>query len=267
MSDKKTPCNIDFSLCRRSRRKRRGNSRYILLFLLISFLLISTLYGFFFAIRNLSLFNVKAIIIAGNTNLDEEFLKELAGEFIGSNLYSIPLKTIGYKYDNIVRIDRLRIRRVFPNKLKIIVQERIGYMYIKTVEGLLIPVDVQKTILDKRGSYLSEDLPIIHTELRERDLVVGKVLEDDHVDRVYEIHKYLINGNIDEKIVSEYYLRNNDLHLIDSGTGSSICLGRKQYSEKLQKLEFILDNMGIEPGTYIDLRFADQVVIRSESKR
>jgi len=205
--------------------------------------------------------------VTGNTNLEEEFLTGLAVEFIGSNLYSVPLKTIGYKYDNIVRIDRLRIRRVFPNKLKIVIQERIGCMYIKTTEGFLIPIDEQRTILDNRGFYLNEDLPIIHTDLRAKDLVVGEVLDNDLVVRIYNVHNYLVKSNIDERIVSEYYTKNNDICLIDSKTGSSICLGRDNYSERLQKLAFILDNMGLEPRTFIDLRFADQVVIRSESKR
>lgn len=247
----------------RKQRKRRGNSRFILLFLGMVLLLITIITGFSHVIKHLSWFDIRRIVVSGNVNLEDTFLQELAAEFIGTNLYSIPLKNVSYKYENIVRIKRLRVRRVFPNRLKLIVNERVGFVYIKTAEGSLVPIDIEKTILDRKGFYLKEDLPVVHTNISVRELNTGDVLENSFVDKICEIHKMILSSNISESSISEYYQHNNDLFLIELNTGSRICLGRDNYPEKLQKLEFVFENIGIERLSFLDLKFADQIVIRS----
>lgn len=245
------------------RRKRRGNSRFIIYFLLISALVIFAVRGGHYLLRHVSWFNITSIVVTGNINLDEESLKELAAEFIGTNLYSVPLKTVEYKYENIIRISDIKIRRVFPNRLKLIVEERIGFVYVKTNEGILIPVDEYGIVLDRRYSFLSENLPIICADISKKDLIPGNGTDNEVIQQAIEIHKTVIESNINENDVSEYYLSNGNFYLIELNSGSRICLGKENYREKLYKLEFIMDNIGIEKQSILDLRFEDQVVIRN----
>ncbi len=259
-------------------RKRRGNSRYILFFILICLLIGSTGWGLSLMVRKLDFFNIRTIDVTGNQQLEEEFLKELAAEFIGKNLYEVPLRNVSYKFENIIRIERVRIRRVFPNKLKLIVQERTGYIYLKTVEGILVPLDKEKRVLatpnssyqkedytsagtDSKSFYLREDLPIFHSGLSIKDLNTGDIVNDRSLERVYHVHRLITGGRIEENSISEYYLQDDDIFLIEMRTGSIICLGEKNYPEKLHKLEFVLENVGLDPNTFLDLKFKDQVVI------
>ncbi len=269
---------------KRSSRKRRGNSRYVIFFLLIVLLLVVTIWGLNSVIKKMDLFNIKSIDISGNEHLEREFLRELASEFVGVNLFAIPVRTITYKYENIVRIEKIKIRRIIPGKLKIIVQERAGFLYVKTVEGVLIPLDKEKRILatpftnysntsttsdnsKKQGFYLTEDLPIVHTTIKLEDLVMGEILEDVFVDKVYDLHNHVLLSNINDKFISEYYQLKEEIFLIELHTGSHICLGKEDFSNRLHKLKFVMENLGIEPYTYLDLKFKDQVVIRSRGTK
>ncbi len=249
------------------RKKRRGNSRYILLFIGICLLALSILWGFHHIIQKMSIFNVSRIVIAGNINLEEEFLKEIATEFIGTNLYSVPLKTVMSKYDTVPRVKKMNVRRVFPNRLKLIIQERESYMYLKTEDGSLIPIDEQYTVLDKKNSYLLEDLPIIHTNYRSADFTPGTMVEDEKIVFIFEVHNLFKESKIDENLISEYYIEDDDLHIIELNTGSEICFGNDKFPEKIEKLAFVWENFGFENKQRVDLRFKDQVVMRSEGIR
>ncbi|MBW6516416.1 MAG: FtsQ-type POTRA domain-containing protein [Candidatus Cloacimonetes bacterium] len=246
----------------RKLRKRRGNSRYYLLFIVLAFLFLSMIMGFSHLVRHLSMFNIHRIIIVGNQNLDENFLQDLAAEFIGENLYSIPVRNVSNKYEDIVRIASLRVSRSFPNRLKIMINERIGYVYIRTIEGSLVPLNIQRIILDAKGIYPQEDLPIIHSRLSVSDLTTGSILDDDHIEKILNVHELILKSNIDERSISEYYIQNNNIYLIESMTGSKVILGDKDFPQRIQKLEFVMDNIGLNRRSTVDPRFDGQVVIR-----
>jgi cell division septal protein FtsQ len=225
------------------------------------------MWGFHHIIQKLSIFNVSRVVVTGNINLDEEFLKEIAVEFLGINLYSVPLKTVSSKYDAVTRIKKINVRRVFPNRLRLIVQERESYMYLKTREGLLIPIDEQYTVLDRKESYLLEDLPIIHTDFRSDELATGARVDDDKITLIFGIHELFKESELDEHLISEYYMEDDDLRVIEVNTGSEIRLGNDGYPDKIKKLAFVWENFGFENKQIVDLRFKDQVVMLSEGIR
>ncbi len=243
-------------------RKRRGNSRYIATYLSIAILIPIMISIAYIIASRVEYFTITRIEIVGNQNLNSSFLEEMSSGFIGMNLFSVSEKNISLKYENIVRVKNTKIKRILPDKLRIIVNERTGHFYIKTVEGYLIPIDKGMVVLDNNGFYLSEDLPIIDTDLSVNALTTGTVLENDFIVEVYQIHSIIEESLIDSKFISEYYRLNSDLYIIEARTGSRICIGSKNYEERLTKLEFVWRNIGIETHQEIDLRFDNQVVLR-----
>ena len=245
----------------RNRRKRHGNSRYAVLFLFIIFGLVIAGFTAKHLLGRMSFFTIQQIVIAGNVNLNSSFLEELAQENIGQNLFQISKSAIEGRYDNIVRIKEMTVTRTLPNKLKISIKEREGFVYIKTKEGILIPVDQEMTILDNRGFYLAEDLPVIHSSIAITDLVPGERIVDEMIREICSFHTSLIASTINEKNVSEYYIKDNSLVIVEAQTGSRISLGSDSYTEKIEKLEFVWQNVGIEKESQLDFRFKNQVVI------
>lgn len=243
-------------------KKRRGISRYIVTYLLI-FLSLPVLYlAARFAASRVDYFTIERIEIVGNVNLNSSFLEEMSSGFIGMNLYSISKQNISLKYENIVRVKDTKIGRVLPDKLRIKIIERIGYLYIKTIEGYLIPIDREMIVLDSNGSYISEDLPVVDTDLSIDALSTGSVLENEFIEQVMLVHSAIERSRIDPDSISEYYRVDNDLFFIEAKTGARICLGAEDYEDRLSKLEFVWENVGIETHRKIDLRFNNQVVLK-----
>ncbi|MFA5497990.1 MAG: FtsQ-type POTRA domain-containing protein [Candidatus Cloacimonadia bacterium] len=247
----------------KKRVKRRGNSRYVMLFIMIGvglIILSSILYTYS---KKWSFFNVRKIEISGNQNLETDFLREMVSEYIGVNINTISARQLSYKYSNIVRVKKMKLRKVLPFKLKLIFIERIGYAYIKTIEGVIVPIDKEFVILDKGGFYLQENLPIIETKLSIADLQTGETLEDENVTQLIEVHKLIEENNIDGTLISEYYINRGNVYLIEANTGSVVCLGNKDFPTRIQKLKFVCDNVGIVEYKHIDLKFENRIIVKS----
>ena len=66
-------------------RKRRGNSRYVMLFIFLGVLLIALALTSYSFAKKMDFFNITKIEVVGNKNLDTEFLREIAKEYVGVN--------------------------------------------------------------------------------------------------------------------------------------------------------------------------------------
>jgi cell division septal protein FtsQ len=248
---------------RSQRRKRRGNSRYAIFFLLIVIAIIVSGFTATHFMKRMSFFDIEQIIVDGNENLNSSFLEELALEFVGQNLFAVASNDVRLRYDNIIRIKRMKTRRSLPNKLKLIFEERKGFVYLNTKEGVIVPVDKEMMVLDNRGFYLSEDLPVFHTDISKEELLAGDTLSNEIVAEIMNVHERIALSSIDEQLISEYYFRNGNLFIVEASTGSRICLGSESFQDKIEKLEFVWQNIGIENNTKMDFRFKNQVVISS----
>ncbi len=262
--------NDNFEIKRR-RIKRRGHSRYLLLFAAISIVLVIGVYIGSLQLKNMEYFTVNKIEVVGNVNLNSLFLEELSKEFIGMNLFSVNLDDLIFKYDNIARINSIKAKRDIPDKLVIVIKERIGYLYVKTVEGILFPIDFERIVLDNRGFYPNEDLPVYDSNLSSEQLVIGDNIIDDGLETIFSVNSIIKASNFNEKYISEYYFTGDDLNIVidtskNSTTICHVCLGNGNYQDKIEKLQFISDNVGIEHLTVLDFRFNDQVVIRGRKK-
>ncbi|MDD3052641.1 MAG: FtsQ-type POTRA domain-containing protein, partial [Candidatus Cloacimonetes bacterium] len=238
-----------------------GNSRYFATFFVFLVLAGSLVYLSKYLLRNIPLFNIRKIEIVGCNNL--ESLEDLAEDFIGRNIFEVPNDEIKLRYENIIRIKKVKINKVFPAKVKIEITERIGEFYVRSKEGMLFPIDGDRIVLDTNQFYIKEDLPIIVTDIPYEKINIAQKLDNELVNEVFEL-RTLINENIpnfDTKI-SEYYKKNDRLYFTDIDFGSSIYLGKDDLEDKLKRLKFVLDNRGIPENKVIDLQYKDMVVIK-----
>jgi len=247
------------------KKKRSGSSRYFFFFVV----LIVLIYGSYIGIHNLftklDVFKVKSVMISGNENLETDFLKNICNDFINLNLYSISKRDVLKKYENIVRIDDIKVFRIFPNKLKIVISEKMGEFHFLTENGNIYPIDKNRIILDNLNFYENEALPVIGTWIPDADIIIGQKLQNDLIEKVFVLRDKFNSVNSDFiNSISEFYLNGENLIFVNANVGYKIVFGDDEIEEKLKKLIFLEQNRTFEKGTTIDLRFKDQLVIRSE---
>ena len=208
---------------------------------------------------------VKSIEISGNENLETVFLKNICNDFINLNLYSISKKDVLKKYKNIIRIDGIKVSRIFPNKLKIEISEKKGEFFFRTESGIIFPIDKYRVVLDNVNFYENEVLPVIGTKIPDSEIIMGKKVENVLIEEIFSLKKKFASVNPDFiNSISEFYLKDENLILVNANIGYRIVLGNNKIEEKLKRLIFLEQNRTFEKGTTIDLRFKDQLVIRSE---
>ncbi len=247
------------------KKKRSGSSRYFFFFLVLLVLIYGVYFGMNSLFTKLDLFKVKSIKISGNENLETDFLKNLCNDFINLNLYSISKKDVLRKYENIVRIDNIKVSRIFPNKLKIEINEKKGEFFFRTDSGIIFPIDRDRVVLDNVNFYENEVLPVIGTKIPDDEIIIGQRIENALIEKIFTLRKKFANVDPDFiNSISEFYLKDENLIFVNANIGYRIVFGDNEIEEKLKKLIFLELNRIFEKGTIIDLRFKDQLVIRSE---
>ncbi len=246
------------------RHKRRGNSRYFIIFLGCMVFMGMLFFVMQYIFRSMEFFTIDKVEITGYQNLGKDFYEDLAKDTIGMNLYSIRKDEIAARYENIVRVRNVKVSRVLPKKLKIAIEERLAVLHVKTKDGVLLPVDRDLIVLDSEGAYLAEDTPIVSLDIPSADVQLGERLNNDRLARIYALHNEIarLNRKIAES-VSEYYFEGREICMIEASSGCLIYLGDGQLEEKLHRLEFFGGNKGFLDNTVLDLRYKDQIVART----
>ena len=248
-------------------KKKTGSSRYFFYFIFSTGIIIIAYFGVKSLIIKMDMFYISKIKISGNTNLETEFLQNLSRDFLGQNLYAISKKNVLQKYENIVRIDDIKVTKVFPDELRIMVKEKKGIFYLKSKEGELFPIDRNRIVLDNKNFYEHEIIPVIETNIPSDIFLFGEKIENDFVERVFTFYDRLIKTNPEfSNHISEFYKDDDDIIMVETNIGYRIIFGDDEVEEKLKRYVFLEQNRTFEKGTIVDLRFKDQLVIRSEDQ-
>lgn len=246
-------------------RIKTGSSRYFVFFFLVICLLTIIYFSVKGLLAKVDWFHIETISIEGNKNLETEFLSNLSLDFNGQNFYAVSKNDIYIKYSNIVRIKDMKIKKIFPNKIKLEIVERKALFNIKTTEGEIFPVDKEKIVLDNDKFYAEEDLPVICTEVPASDIKFGTQVQDPFLERVFTFYEnvYLQFPEFFDN-VSEFFPRENEIFIVEAKTGYKIVFGDEEIVDKVKRYEFLEQNRTFEKGKIVDLRFKDQLVIRDE---
>lgn len=248
---------------RKKSRKRRGISRFIILGLLLLAIAYGIWIGLTMVLKRMDLFRVKKIEIVGSKNLDKNFLKNLSREFIGKNLFDIPTSDILVKYDNIIRVKKVDVNKKLPDVIEIKITERIGILYVKSMEGDFLPIDEDKIVLDKADFYFSEDLPVVSLNISNHTFKLGEKIQDKQLDRIiYLLRKIQKIDPVFLTNISEFYIFENEVYFVDSQNGCRVILGEDDLDDKIKRFLFLRSNKGFERNSIVDLRYKNQIIVR-----
>lgn len=248
---------------RNKTRKRRGSTRYFVLFIFIAIFLYLIWLGLTSVLKNIAYFKIDKIEIIGQKNLDQTFLKNLSKDFIGVNQFNISRRDVARKYENIVRVKHVTIKRRFPSTLQIIINERIGCLYVKTIEGDFFPVDNEFVVLDKADFYFSEDIPLVSLNIPKTMVHLGEKLKTQTLNSIMALHIKITK--IDKNFISnisEYYVKDREIYFVDSHSGCRVILGDKDIEKKIKRYIFLRSNKGFKQNSIVDLRYNNQIIVR-----
>jgi len=248
-------------------RKRRGNSRYYLFFFVSLLVIAITGLGIWFALTNVKFLNLQKIEIVGNKAIPDSLIQQIAKPYLGSNLIAISGKQLKHKLHKLSRVKEIKLRKKLLHTLEIQVTERRGFIYLKTLEGDLFPVDSEGVVLARYSQVFTEDLPIYSSYLGTGQIKTGRRLLNSSLNRVLNLQKRILKEAPDFlPYVSEYYLIDNTINIIDARHGTRLIPSAEDLSAQLSRYQFVQENGNINKHSVVDLRFKNQVVVKAGNK-
>lgn len=195
------------SIERKVRKKKIGLITILLIFLISIFIILST---------KTSFFNISEIVIQGNSVLDDEKVILASGLNYGENIFKIRTQEAKKNLLSHPYVKSVNIKRIFPDKLVIIIKERN--------EFLLVPYLDSYIYLDDEGYILNllayrKDNILEVEGINIKDISIGKkILLEDSVSleeiiglikdcKKIGLYKEIKKVNLDNKSNIEIYLK------------------------------------------------------------
>jgi len=244
--------------------RRRGNSRYYWIMIVVLVCLSATFFGFYQLLISVSWFNIGNITVKGNQYVPADSILALAKSCRGQNLIALDTSSLQDSLARIARIEEAIIQKRLMRSLVIKINERQGFLYVKSAEGNLFPIDQDGLILEKTGIVNVEDLPIVQSYLPDEKLLPGRSLSHLPIQKVLQTHKAILAAYPEfGQYISEYYIMDEVVHFVDARYGTQVIVSDENTRKQLERYIFVQDNGGIDRNSVIDLRFKDQVVVKA----
>lgn len=171
--------------------KRRMNPK---LRLILIFLLVVTL-GVGVGLMFTPVFHVQEVFCEGNSRIAAEEISAAAADVTGKNIFLIRLSDIRGRVEEIPMVEEASIRRVFPNKIKITVEECIPAGYLHS-ENQCVVVDLEGKILDviadERVTMMLETYLPKETEEEQKNEETEQAEQEESQEQPEEVRAYSV---------------------------------------------------------------------------
>lgn len=243
----------------KKRAKRNRQRRRILLGI---FMLLILLCVMFFA----PFFNISRIEVTGISRMTEDEVISSSGVITGSNIFSLNLNNVKKNIKDIPYVNNVKVKRGFPNVLKLIVTETEPFAYIKNNDNQFILIDQEGSMLE-----ITEALPQMHLlELKTQKIenpVLGQTFLDkneNNFKKYLAIRNEIVDNNIIDKVslidVSIDYELNIKYNQLEVKFGENI--NSEELDYRLTSLQKILEKIGENAKGRVDLSIKGQFVYK-----
>jgi cell division septal protein FtsQ len=187
-------------------------------------------------------FRVKEVKVEGGRKITKETLLSLTVMEGMPNLFSVKLKDVVKQLESHPWVGQVRVRKVFPNKILIQIEERKPMAIIQLEE--LYYIDTQGEIFSPVGEKDEYNYPYLTGLTRQ-------VLEKDPVEAKRLISKAmeLLRIVLQEKVppleeISEIHMEKTfGIHCFTRSEGLEVKLGWEDFKEKLRRLSLIWSDL------------------------
>ena len=206
------------------------------------------------------MFEVHEIRVHGSRNLPVESLQKSTVEWVGANVFTVPLSEIREVLQSDPSVSSVYFRRRLPHRLDCYLRERepVALINLET----MAEVDADGIVVPAGQRSMDIDLPVI-TGLNEKDMkddsgneLVGRALE------VLGLLKEF--GFSPAEQLSEIHMDGEDIVLIWMDSGTLIQVGKENFEARIRKFRAVFPSLREQGGLpgQIDLRFDKQVIVR-----
>lgn len=211
-------------------------------------------------------FKVERIEVENNHRISREDILALSDIAPGANIFELELTRIGDRIEENPWIAEARVRRLFPDRLVIRVEEhapraivRLDYLYYLDVSGRIF-----KRL--ERGDRL--DFPVVSGIDRQAFLEGSEPLMRrlENVLRLLDIldgRKIFGTGEVSELTLAD----TGDITLYTCHGGVPVRLGRTDFDAKLNRFERIFPQLKTRLGVidYIDLNVTRRIIVKLDA--
>ena len=207
------------------------------------------------------IYNVDEFITEGTEVTDRETLIKASGINYGDSIFKADLSLARERLSKVAFVDSVKVRRVFPNKIKIVVKESSEVAYISFV-GNLVGIDEKGKILEIKQKDKEAQKPVIYG-LSIQNIEIGSYIEisdDEKKNLIFEILFQIKENKIGDKIRSIDINDSKDIFMVLK-SNTLVKLGENENIKyKIAFLKSIIEKIGNDTGGTIDISDTSNVV-------
>jgi cell division protein FtsQ len=211
-------------------------------------------------------FRVLRVQSRGNTLVADSEIVRMAAIPRGAKLFDIDLNGIRMRVQRNPFLKSVSVTRELPDGIVILVTERTPVAAL--VLDRILYIDAEGYVLPPVRSRIPVDLPVFTGEFQAADCQPGQRIGPGRLREALEILTTAARiGNDLYHLVSEVHCAGDSMYVLyTTDSGVPVMLGRGSIAEKLVKFDGFWKQIVMQQGAArlktIDLRFADQVVVR-----
>jgi cell division septal protein FtsQ len=212
-----------------------------------------------FGVTKWSYLQMKDSEVAGTIHINPDIIHIALSEFKGENLYLLEDDVVRERLVQNPCVRNVRVMRIFPSTLKVVIEERLPIAYIQTDKNEYFLIDEQGVLLDKVALSDGLDVPVF-CEICINNLTLGQEVSDTNFKILLNVYKTLKMKYPDFLAsVDELYIEDADVIISEQERGVRFIIGDRDFDERLEKLVFAYQNFGVATYSEIDVRFSDPI--------
>ena len=209
---------------------------------------------------------IRDVRVEGNSVVSEQEILSLAKITRGQKLFEVDLFAAQKRVLQNQFVRSVSVCREAPNRISIAVEERVPIAAV--LMDRIVYVDAEGYVLPPAVSENIFDLPVLSGTLPRSEFVPGNQVSTAHVKEGLQI--LAIARELDDELyrhISEVRVNGEgDILFYTAEAGVPVILGRGGVGVKLVKFNAFWNEFVVTHGAHelacIDLRYADQVVVR-----
>ena len=191
-------------------------------------------------------FKVQEVLVEGQSNLLKQDIVAQLEQMKGKNIVYLNTSEIENRIKTDIRVKKVSVKKLFPSKIRVLLEEREPYVYVKKGDETLL-ADKDLNIYGDILEEPAKNIPVIDytndESLKEMKTILSKIQNKDFYAMISEIRQSEKNYEI--------LLTNNVRILTDT------LVTEKKYDDAYKLYERIKKE---RPVISMDLRFIDIVV-------
>ena len=226
-----------------------------------AFVITCVVIGIIFVSLFTPIYDIKEIIVEGNSFIDGEVISRASGIEVGNSFFEADIVGAKDKISKVAYVDSVRVYRVFPNKIKIKITESTECAYISFV-GNFIGIDSKGKILEVKQQLDTNSKPIVYG-IKINNFAIGSYIEVENEDKksvFFDLLGRIKDSDIENSIYS-IDITDTDNILLVLKNNITVKLGTTDNMKyKIAYLKTVLKELKDEVGGTLDISDTENVI-------